>query len=43
MAIKEEVNFKVMEIVLNNGADFAFPSRTIYHDFGSKGIPLSKS
>jgi len=43
MAIKEEVNFKVMEIVLNNGAEFAFPSRTLYHEFGEKGIPISKS
>ncbi len=43
MKIKEEVNYKVMEIVLNNGAEFAFPSRTIYHEFGDKGIPLSKS
>lgn len=43
MAIKEEINYKVMEIVLKNGADFAFPSRTIYHEFGEKGIPVSKS
>nr|MBC7611486.1 mechanosensitive ion channel family protein [Pseudopedobacter sp.] len=43
MKIKEEINYKVMEIVLNNGADFAFPSRTLYHEFGEKGIPLSKS
>lgn len=43
MAIKEEINYKVMEIVLKNGADFAFPSRTIYHEFGEKGIPISKT
>ncbi|MBU0697045.1 MAG: mechanosensitive ion channel family protein [Bacteroidetes bacterium] len=43
MKIKEEINYKVMEIVLNNGADFAFPSRTLYHEFGDQGIPLSKS
>ncbi|MFC5284552.1 mechanosensitive ion channel family protein [Pedobacter alpinus] len=43
MKIKQEINFKVMEIVLNNGADFAFPSRTIYHEFGEKGIPTSNS
>ena len=42
MKIKEEINYKVMEIVLNNGADFAFPSRTLYHEFGDQGIPLSK-
>lgn len=43
MSIKEEINYKVMEIVLKNGADFAFPSRTIYHEFGDKGIPISKT
>ncbi|MBD3749001.1 MAG: mechanosensitive ion channel family protein [Sphingobacteriales bacterium] len=43
MSIKEEINYKVMEIVLRNGADFAFPSKTIYHEFGEKGIPVSKS
>lgn len=40
MKIKEQINYKVMEIVLNNKADFAFPSRTLYHEFGSAGIPL---
>ncbi len=43
MKIKEEINYKVMEIVLNNGADFAFPSRTLYHEFNSTGIPLQKA
>jgi MscS family membrane protein len=28
--VKEEINFQIMEIVLNNGCDFAYPSRTIY-------------
>ncbi|MBK0383793.1 mechanosensitive ion channel family protein [Pedobacter sp. SD-b] len=42
MGIKEEINFKIMEIVLNNGADFAFPSRTLYHEFGDKGVKISK-
>jgi MscS family membrane protein len=36
MKIKEEFNFKVMEIVYSNGAEFAFPSRTVYHE--NKGI-----
>ncbi|HET8830028.1 MAG TPA: mechanosensitive ion channel family protein [Pelobium sp.] len=39
--IKEEINFAVMDIVLKNGADFAFPSRTIYHDFGDKALSIS--
>ncbi|TKC00817.1 mechanosensitive ion channel family protein [Pedobacter cryophilus] len=42
MKIKEEINYSVMDIVLKNEADFAFPSRTLYHEFGSKGIPLQK-
>jgi MscS family membrane protein len=41
MKIKEDINFRVMEIVLNNGADFAFPSRTIYHDFGENGLNVN--
>jgi len=41
MKIKEDINFKVMEIVLNNGADFAFPSRTIYHEFGENGLNVN--
>jgi MscS family membrane protein len=28
--VKEEIHFKVMEIVQNNNTDFAFPSRTVY-------------
>jgi MscS family membrane protein len=42
MRIKEEINYKVMEIVQNNEAEFAFPSRTLYHEFGSTGIPFQK-
>lgn len=42
MKIKEEINYRVMDIVIKNEADFAFPSRTLYHEFGSKGIPLQK-
>jgi MscS family membrane protein len=42
MKIKEEINYKVMEIVLNNDADFAFPSKTLYHKFDDKGIKINK-
>jgi len=28
--VKEEINYKIMEIVKRNGCDFAFPSRTVY-------------
>ncbi|HNS12839.1 MAG TPA: mechanosensitive ion channel family protein [Bacteroidia bacterium] len=28
--VREEINYKIMEIVKRNGCDFAFPSRTIY-------------
>jgi MscS family membrane protein len=42
MKIKEEINYKVMAIVQKNEAQFAFPSRTLYHEFGSEGIPLKK-
>ena len=40
MKIKEEINYKVMEIVLNNGAEFAFPTRTVYHEFGESSLNL---
>lgn len=30
MRVKEDVNFKIMEIVENNGTEFAFPTRTIH-------------
>lgn len=30
LAVKENVNLKIMEIVENHGASFAFPSRSIY-------------
>jgi MscS family membrane protein len=30
MQVKEEMNFKIIEIVQNNGAEFAFPSRKVY-------------
>ena len=30
--VREEINFKVMEIVASNGSSFAFPSTTVYLD-----------
>jgi len=30
LAIREDVNLKIMEIIEKNGASFAFPSRSIY-------------
>jgi MscS family membrane protein len=30
IAVKEEMNFSIMQIVEENGCDFAFPSQTIY-------------
>ncbi len=41
IGIKEEINFAIMDIVLRNGADFAFPSRTLYHEFGDKALPIT--
>jgi MscS family membrane protein len=28
--VKEDVNYKIMEIVKRNNSDFAFPSTTVY-------------
>ena len=31
MQIKDEINYKVMELVFANGANFAYPTSTVYH------------
>ena len=28
--VREDINYKIMEIIKRNGSDFAFPSSTIY-------------
>ena len=33
MKVKEEINYQIMEIVTKNGAGFAFPSQTVYHQY----------
>jgi MscS family membrane protein len=33
MRIREEINYGIMEIVSKNGAEFAFPSQTVYHQY----------
>jgi len=38
MAIKEDVNLKIMEIVEKNGSSFAFPSQSIYVEKLPKGL-----
>ncbi|HEX7367992.1 MAG TPA: mechanosensitive ion channel domain-containing protein [Pelobium sp.] len=40
VTIKEEINYKIMEIVNQNGGEFAFPSQTLYHDFGKKSLSI---
>ena len=30
LEVKQEINFKIMEIIEKHGSDFAFPSQTIY-------------
>lgn len=39
MEIKDEINYKVMEFVLANGASFAYPTSTVYHQNNSLDIP----
>lgn len=34
MRVREDTNFKIMKIVKDNGADFAFPSRSVYIENG---------
>jgi MscS family membrane protein len=33
MHIRQDLNYKIMAIVKVNGADFAFPSQTVFHDY----------
>jgi MscS family membrane protein len=33
MKIRQEINYGIMEIVTRNGAEFAFPSQTVYHQY----------
>ena len=39
MKVKEEINYQVMEIVTKNGAGFAFPSQTVYHQYPALDSP----
>ena len=39
MEEKEKINFKIMEIVLKNGSDFAFPTSTVIHENEKTEIP----
>ena len=39
MEIKDEINYKVMEFVLANGASFAYPTSTVYHQDNSSDMP----
>ena len=33
MRIREDINYEIMHIVAKHGADFAFPSQTVYHEY----------
>ncbi len=38
MHIREDINYRIMQIVSENGAGFAFPSQTVYNEYiGKKG------
>lgn len=42
MRIRQDLNYKIMAIVAENGADFAFPSRTVFHEYvGEKPVDES--
>lgn len=42
MRIREDINYEIMHIVARNGADFAFPSQTVYHEYADN-IPTSET
>ena len=33
MKIRQDINYGIMDIVVRNGAEFAFPSQTVYHQY----------
>lgn len=33
MRIRQDINYKIMQIVAENKAEFAFPSQTVYHEY----------
>ena len=33
MHIRQDINYQIMRIVAGNGADFAFPTQTVYHEY----------
>ncbi|MDB5121360.1 MAG: mechanosensitive ion channel protein MscS [Sphingobacteriales bacterium] len=39
MKVKEEINYQIMEIVMRNGAGFAYPSQTVYHQYPASSLP----
>jgi MscS family membrane protein len=43
MKIRQEINYGIMEIVTRNGAEFAFPSQTVYHQYPGGKPAESKS
>lgn len=40
LSIKEDLNYKIMKIVEENHAEFAYPSSTVYHQFNDKGLKI---
>lgn len=44
MRIREDINYEIMKIVERNGADFAFPSQTVYHEYvANDSLPQQSS
>ena len=33
MRIRQDINYRIVQIVSENGAGFAFPSQTVYHEY----------
>lgn len=36
MRIRQDINYKIMQIVAENKAEFAFPSQTVYHEYADE-------
>ena len=42
MRIRQDINYQIIKIVSDNGAEFAFPSQTVYHEYTGEKLPNEK-
>jgi MscS family membrane protein len=43
MKIRQDINYQIIKIVSDNGAEFAFPSQTVYHEYTGEKLLNEKN